>query len=189
MGRNQDGFTILELLVVVAIIGVLATIVYPGYYKYLSKARQAEARLELGGAFIAEKGYVAEWGTYTACLAEAGYAPLPLATKYYSVGIVTIPAASCGPNGGQDCQFYTWSAGGVSCGAVPDAWSAANVTAFQGATIFANDVNFEACVTGTNVGKDSFIIGACGNVNGVAAIYDGWTVNENKIMTNTASGL
>ena len=47
MKNPQRAFTLTELLVVVAIIGVLAAIVFPSYLNHVKKSRQAEARAAL----------------------------------------------------------------------------------------------------------------------------------------------
>lgn len=43
----QTGFTLIEVMIVVAIIGVLASIAYPSYREYVAKARRAEAKTTL----------------------------------------------------------------------------------------------------------------------------------------------
>ncbi|HEY3646159.1 MAG TPA: type IV pilin protein [Gammaproteobacteria bacterium] len=45
--RRQNGFTLIELMVVVAIVGIIAGIAYPSYLKSMQKGRRAEAKTEL----------------------------------------------------------------------------------------------------------------------------------------------
>jgi type IV pilus assembly protein PilE len=44
MQTKQNGFTLMELMIVVAIVGILAAIAYPSYSEYIKKARRAEAK-------------------------------------------------------------------------------------------------------------------------------------------------
>jgi type IV pilus assembly protein PilE len=44
MRTKQNGFTLMELMIVVAIVGILAAIAYPSYSEYIKKARRAEAK-------------------------------------------------------------------------------------------------------------------------------------------------
>ena len=43
----QQGFTLIELMIVVAVIGVLAALAYPSYKEYIAKSRRAEAKAVL----------------------------------------------------------------------------------------------------------------------------------------------
>ena len=56
-GNRQEGFTLIELMITVAIIGVLAAIAIPNFLSYQARARQSEARAVLSGLFVQEQGY------------------------------------------------------------------------------------------------------------------------------------
>ena len=45
--RKHQGFTLIELMIVVAVIGILASIAYPSYREYVAKSRRAEAKTGL----------------------------------------------------------------------------------------------------------------------------------------------
>ena len=59
--RNQKGITLIELMIVVAIGAILALLVYPNYTRMLVKSRQSEAKVNLGGVFVAERAYHTEY--------------------------------------------------------------------------------------------------------------------------------
>ncbi len=65
---NKSGFTLLELMIVVAIMAFLAMIAMPNLMNFLAKAKRAEAYLNLHSIYAAEKTYFAENGTYSPVL-------------------------------------------------------------------------------------------------------------------------
>jgi prepilin-type N-terminal cleavage/methylation domain-containing protein len=69
------GFTLIELMIVVAIIGILAAVAIPQYQNYVAKSRKVEANLALSAIYKAEKSHFAEYSYYTACLSQIGYMP------------------------------------------------------------------------------------------------------------------
>jgi type IV pilus assembly protein PilA len=64
--KSNKGFTLIELMIVVAIIGILAAIAIPNFLNYQCKARQSEARTNLGTLANLQEAYWAEWNTYAA---------------------------------------------------------------------------------------------------------------------------
>jgi type IV pilus assembly protein PilA len=72
---SHKGFTLIELMIVVAIIGILAAIAIPNFMTYQAKARQAEAKIGLGGIFTSAISYFSEQSTFVVPNATAiGYA-------------------------------------------------------------------------------------------------------------------
>jgi type IV pilus assembly protein PilA len=58
------GFTLIELMVVVAIISILSAVAIPNFVKFQTKARQSEAKVNLKGAYLAVKSKYAEKQNY-----------------------------------------------------------------------------------------------------------------------------
>jgi type IV pilus assembly protein PilA len=65
MLRNRKGFTLIELMIVVAIIGILAAIAIPNFIAMQFRSKRAELPSNLDGIRTAEKAYHAEWDQFT----------------------------------------------------------------------------------------------------------------------------
>ena len=62
--RKQEGFTLIELMIVVAIIGILAAIAIPNFLAYQMKSRQSEAKTNLMAIKTSEVSWQGERGCY-----------------------------------------------------------------------------------------------------------------------------
>ena len=72
MKNNKYGFSLIELMIVIAIIGFLAMIAIPSYSKYVAKAKRAEAYMQLSSIYAAQKIYWSENGRYSSQLSGQG---------------------------------------------------------------------------------------------------------------------
>jgi len=85
MKRNQQGFTLIELMIVVAIIAILAAIAIPLYLNYTAQAEGSEATTLMDGAKTAVVSYYNETGAFPTGNNGAGLAaPGSINGKYVS---------------------------------------------------------------------------------------------------------
>jgi type IV pilus assembly protein PilA len=64
LAREEQGFTLIELMITVAIIGILAAVALPSFLQYQARARQSEAKISLGAIYLLEVTYFVEAGRY-----------------------------------------------------------------------------------------------------------------------------
>jgi len=69
---GESGFTLIELMIAVAIIGILAAIGIPSYMRYQLNAKAAEAKYNLGEIRTVEEAYKTETDTYLAAASAPG---------------------------------------------------------------------------------------------------------------------
>ena len=96
--KGQKGFTLIELMIVVAIIGILAAIAIPNFLAYQAKSKQSEAKVSLGAIFTSVVAFQAESNPTTflpVIISSIGWGPAgnPRYSFWYSVG----PVGSAGP--------------------------------------------------------------------------------------------
>ena len=68
--RRCNGFSLIEVMIVVVIIGILAALAYPSLEGYLQRTRQTEARTNLSALYTAQKIYFAPNRTYASSLSD-----------------------------------------------------------------------------------------------------------------------
>ena len=71
----QKGFTLIELMIVVAIIGILAAIAIPNFIKFQARSKQSEAKANLKAIFTAQKAFYQEKDRFGTNKGEIGFAP------------------------------------------------------------------------------------------------------------------
>ena len=101
--KSQAGFTFIELMIVVGIIGILAAIAVPSYLRFQARAKQSEAKTNLGAIFKAQRAYFAEKSIYGS-FADIGFAPEGQNRYTYASGLDNInnlvpPATTYPPAG------------------------------------------------------------------------------------------
>jgi len=142
--RKQEGFTLIELMIVVAIIGILAAIAIPNFIAYQAKSKQSEAKVSLGAIFTSAVAYQAESVPQTylpATIGQIGWMPsgTPRFSFWYATtagptpfsggslatlpcNVTTVPAVGA-PVAASTTGFTTGSKGNIDGDAACDEWT------------------------------------------------------------------
>jgi type IV pilus assembly protein PilA len=122
--RGQKGFTLIELMIVVAIIGILAAIAIPNFLRFQLRARSSEGKTNIAAIRTSEESFQAEFGNYVSTsgvaptttigsnkqpmTANAGFSSLgwaPEGEVYFNYGTTTITTVENGYNIGAQADI------------------------------------------------------------------------------------
>lgn len=197
--KNSKGFTLVELMVVVAIIGILSAVAIPNFKKYQAKTKTSEAKLQLASIYSAMASLQTDYDSFGSCLGDAGYispngewdATAPgSGNNYYSIGFnaaYATPNAIVTANGGQ-CQNIEFGAPAFkTVGGKKTIVSELNQVTFP-----AGDLADGSGLTSPGVNDEGgfFVAGAIGYIDSdsTAAIGDAdkWAIDQDKqlVMIN-----
>jgi prepilin-type N-terminal cleavage/methylation domain-containing protein len=87
---GQKGFTLIELMIVVAIIGILAAIAIPNFMTYQAKSKQSEAKGNLAGIYTSEVAYFGDNNTYHDNFNTIGFVVASTGSQRYSYQIASV---------------------------------------------------------------------------------------------------
>ncbi len=183
---GQAGFSLVELMVVVAIIGVLATLAIPNVSKFLAKARQSEAKTQLSAVYSAEKAFFAEYTAYHGMFGAIGYSPE--GQLRYNVGFAAAPSEAnvsngynstpAAPGNVRSAQAYCGVAGAILNGC----------SLLNGATNVAAPAVPALGILNSTAG--TFTVAAAARiVNTAGGVDDNWTMTQDKVLTNSQNGI
>lgn len=195
---KRNGITLVELLIVVAIIGVLATIGIPTYRKLVAKAKKAEAKIALGGIYTVENAFFTEYNSYGNNLGRMGFDMANAADPVYTIGFTKAgaecpvpdnirPTANPG-NAAVNGSFAAYFTAPIQSryGRIPLVGSG-DLCDAQDAV--ADGSGFTAAATGALISgvvrsAPASITAACAT----GTCQDIWTMNQNRVLANTVDG-
>jgi type IV pilus assembly protein PilA len=152
--HDSKGFTLIELMIVVAIIGILAAIAIPNFLKYQAKSKQSEAKTNLKGIFTAEMSYFGEQNKFVAVFNDIGF------------GLAGMDSSGLG-----GAKAYSFT--------LDDSVYIGLSTSKPANTDWGAVTNADPSVT-----NYSFTAGAAGNIDSDPADIDTWTVNDANDLVN-----
>ena len=183
--KSQAGFSLIELMVVVAIIGILAAIGIPQYAKFQARARQSEAKGALSAVFSAEQSYFGEWNSFSVDMGNVGFGVQGQNLRYntgFAPGTACQPAANPGAPAELTAAADTLSDGANVNVTNPATWIAAFTSTLR-----------TAVPTGSSCTPTAFTAISFGSPKNTfdvtAANQDRWTITEGKLISNTQVGL
>ncbi len=169
---GNKAFTLIELMIVVAIIGILAAIAIPNFARYQSKTRQSEAKLALASIYGAEKAFYAEYSAYIDSFDAIGYVPEGY-KRYYAVGWSTAA------NTTSTVQGYRGSNGTMHFPTIKVPW-----TRCQSVTEMAGNSN-----VGASSDAQNFNTAAAGQIRQGLTPCDVWIIDDFKDLRNNTISL
>jgi len=106
--KTQKGFTLIEIMIVVAILGILSAIALPSYTRYVEKSRRTDAKVELLRIAQLQESYFAQNLRYANSLTQLGLGANTVLSedRYYNVTVFSATPANCNTTGNPACITY-----------------------------------------------------------------------------------
>jgi len=114
---NNKGFTLIELMIVVAIIGILASIAYPSYQDYVLRAKRGDAKAGLLSLQLAQEKYRASCAEYASGMDSTTRSCVAGSS---TAGDHDLIASNASADGNYTLSIFSASASGYVITAIPD---------------------------------------------------------------------
>ena len=170
--RRRGGFTLIELMIVVAIIGILAAVAIPAFMKYIRRSKTTEATMNIRKVFDSSVSYFeAEHaqrdGTVVAKQFPASSGPTPVANACCGQ-----PGDKCKPSPQQWSTDGTWNALNFSVNDPHYYWYSYTAAGTEGSSAFTAAANGNLnCDTAYSTFERIGSIDAKNNVSGGSGLY------------------
>lgn len=181
MLNNNKGFSLIELMVVVAIIAILASFAIPQYQNFQAKARQKEGVMQLSAYYTAAAATFVEAGVYYGQFPVTGFQPAGQLHYRVTAGAGTAVA----PAGLQwpaclDTSAATATAANCGTAQFVGTWTEVVAGAFRAAPVVT-------CAPRTT--NAAFTACASARISTNNTLADEWSITQRKLITNVMSGI
>ena len=170
-----------EIMIVIAIIGILTAVAIPSFHKYKARSKRTEAKILLSSIYVAQAGLMQVFNHYATCLEDANFELSNAQNRHYAIGFANenTAANSLVVGSGGECANggYQYPASNHFSGQLVPASALSDIdssTSDAGAGITTPGV--------LNTGE-AFVAGAIGYIfpgNITTATASKWTINHEK---------